>query len=148
MAVAYLQGGTLNKTFQGFAKSNWKRFKTFVMVAVLLWSLAFLTGFNNYQNSPYVGIWKLEKIVIWMEKVKVDNVTTLHIFPNGKFTIWIDMVSITGTYAILRNGHLEIREEAIEGKRIEPPTVSEWVIEGEKLIKALGDKKSIFRRLE
>jgi hypothetical protein len=133
---------------EGKYKENHKKLLAYLVILALMGTVVFLSGFKRNPKSPYVGIWKLQEIVVDGKSLKQNHVTTLQIFPDGNFVIWIDLISITGTYEILDDERLQMSEEFLGEKAIEPPTVTEWSIQGEKLIKSSGKKKTIFRKEE
>lgn len=133
---------------KGTYKESHKKLLAYLVIVALMGTVVLLSGFKSKPNSPYVGIWKLEKIVIDGKSIQQNQVVTLKIFPDGNLEIWMDLISITGTYEILDNGRLQISEEFIGKKPIEPPTFSEWTIQGGKLVKSSGRKKTIFKKEE
>lgn len=141
-------GVTVRQKVKGNWKESQKKLLGNLVIVALLGAVVLLSGFKKESNSPYVGIWKLEEIVVDGKSIKQNHVTTLQIYPAGNFVIWIDLISITGTYEILNDGRLQISEEFLEKKPIKPPNVSEWSIQSGKLIKSSGKKKTIFKKEE
>ena len=131
---------------KGTYKENQKKLLASLVIVALIGTVVLLSGFRKMPNSPYVGTWKLEKIVVDGKSIPQNQVVTLQIFPDGNLEIWMDLISITGTYEILEDGRLQISEEFLGEKPIEPPTFSEWSIQGGKLIKSSGNKKTIFTK--
>jgi hypothetical protein len=91
----------------------------------------------SQEKIKYVGIWKLEKIMApygknW-EKPKYP--LTLKIFPNGRLKYYGYKLIITGTYRILDDKHIQINEENIDGKSIQPASISVFTLQNEKLTK-------------
>jgi hypothetical protein len=132
---------------KGKYNENQKKLLAYLAIVALMGAVVLLSGFKRNPN-PYVGIWKLQEIVVDGKRIPQDHVITLKIFPDGKFAIWIDLTPITGTYDILRDGRLQISEEFLGDKPIEPPTVSEWSLQGGKLIKSSRKTKTIFKKEE
>jgi hypothetical protein len=141
-------GVTVRQKEKGKHKKSQKKLLANLVIVALMAAVVLLSGFKRQSNSPYVGIWKLEEIVVDGKSIKPQNITTLQISPDGDFIIWIDLISITGTYEILDDGRLQISEEFLEKKPIQPPNVSEWSIQNGKLIKSSGKKKTIFKKEE
>ena len=133
---------------KGKCKENQKNLLAYLVIVALMGAVVLLSGFKRESNSPYVGKWKLEDIVVGGKSIKQDHIMMLQIFPDGNFVIWLDLISITGTYEILKDGRLQITEKFLEKKPIQPPTVSEWSIQSGKLIKSSGQKKTIFKKVE
>lgn len=133
---------------KGKCKESQKKLLANLVIVALMGAVVLLSGFKRESNSPYVGIWKLEDIVVDGISIKKNHIITLQIFPDGDFVIWIDLISITGTYEILDDGRLLMSEEFLEKKPIQPPTVSVWEIHSGKLIKLSGKKKTIFKKEE
>jgi hypothetical protein len=133
---------------KGKYNENLKKLLAYLVIVALMGTVVLLSGFKRIPNSPYVGIWKLQEIVVDGKSISQDHVITLQIYPDGNFVIWIDLTSITGTYKIMHDGRLQISEEYLGKKPIEPPTISEWSIQSGKLIKSSRKTKTIFKKEE
>jgi hypothetical protein len=122
-----------------------KRFFS-VWVALVLCIMVLGTTVNAEEGkktakSPYVGLWKLEKMMYQegQEWKKPKYPFTLNILPNGKIVILMlpkPMIRITGTWKVLDDGRLQISEEEEDGKPFrEGPSISIFSLQDGKLTK-------------
>ena len=115
---------------------------------LMLWALFICIGVSGAAGgeeggktkSPYVGTWKLEKLMpeAGQEWIKAKYPFIMQLLADGKLEILIPApnrtIRITGTWKILDDGRLQISQEGENGEKFERPAIIVFSPKNGKLI--------------
>ncbi len=93
-------------------------------------------------NSPYVGTWKLEKLMPQpgQEWLEAKYPFIMQLWSNGKLDIHLSApnqkIHITGTWKILGDGRVQVSQEGQDGETFERPAIIVFSLEKGRLIAA------------
>jgi hypothetical protein len=122
--------------------SFWRRYLMLAMVVLVVgsWGTASAGEAKEAARSPYVGTWKLEKLMPepgqkWLE-AKYPFI--MQLLPNKDLDIQLQApdktIRITGTWKILPDGRLQVSQEKENGEAYEKPAIIVFSLKKGKLM--------------